>query len=256
MTSVYDINEKMKIIAPPELSESWDNDGVMFCNDMNTEVKGILICLDVTKKAIEKAKVVGANLIITHHPMIFRPLKNITGASYEKIKLLMEYGISVLSFHTRLDSAEKGVNTALADALCLCDVSPYGGQSGVCGRTGNLKEETDIESFVSIIKESLGVKSVRVGLCEKKKIKKVALVGGAGKDFIGEAQKLGCDAFITGEVPHNVFMESEERNMYIIEAGHYFTENKICESLKNTLCKLFPETPFTVLNNGSPYTEM
>ncbi len=256
MTSVYDINQKMKIIAPPELSESWDNDGVMFCNNINSEVKGVLICLDITKEAIEKAKAVGANLIITHHPMIFRPLKNITGANYDKIKLLMEYGISVLSFHTRLDSAEPGVNTALAEALGLCDIMPFGGQSGVCGRIGSLKEETEIESFVSIIKESLGVKSVRVGLCEKKKIKKVALVGGAGKEFIGEAHNLGCDVFITGEVPHNVFMESEERNMYIIEAGHYFTENKICESLKNTLRKHFPEIPFTVFNNGAPYKEM
>lgn len=256
MSTIYQINQKMNDVAPCELSEEWDNDGIMLCGNLNQNVTKALICLDVTKQAIQKAIEAGANLIITHHPMIFRPLKSLTGEAYEKISLLIKNGISVLSYHTRLDSAQNGVNFALAKSLGLCNITAYGGHDGLCGRMGELEKECTIEEFVALLKSTIGAKSIRVGLCDKMHIKTVALLGGAGKDFLNDACKAGCDVFVTGEVPHNIFMESAYRNVYIVEAGHYFTENKICDTLRETLKNSFHDVEFITYNNGAPYAEL
>lgn len=256
MTTIRDINSKLEMLAPACLGEAWDNDGIMLCGNLDKQVERVLVCLDVTTKAIENAKQTGVQLIISHHPLIFRPLKRIYGESFEKISQLIESDISVLSYHTRLDSAENGVNFALAKALGLCEISPYGGENGCSGRIGELESECSIKEFVKRLKDAIGAKCVRVGMCDKEAVKKVALLGGSGKDFVGDAQRCGCDVFVTGEVPHNVFLEARSRGIYIVEAGHYFTENQICQSLCQTLKACFEKVEFTVFDNGAPYEEM
>ena len=126
MTTVKEIDKYLTEISPKELSESWDNDGVMLCSSPEKKVRKVLVTLDATLDAINYAVEKGFDLVVTHHPFIFKKLSRITGFDYKKIELLVKNDLPVLSYHTRLDSAEGGVNDALAEAIGLCDVVGFG----------------------------------------------------------------------------------------------------------------------------------
>ena len=128
MTTVRDIDNLFSKVSPKELSESWDNDGVMICSRPDKEVKKVLVALDATSDVIDYAEKGGFDLVVSHHPFIFKKLSRITGFEYKKLETLIKNDISVLSYHTRLDSAEGGVNDALAQTLLLSDIHGFGGE--------------------------------------------------------------------------------------------------------------------------------
>lgn len=140
MITVKDVDTVLTAAAPRTLSESWDNDGVMLCANDHAPVKKILIMLEVTHAGAEYAAEHGYDLIVTHHPFIFKPLSRLTGDTFCLFDKLMRAGISVISYHTRMDSAEGGVNDCAAALLGLADVRPFGGENGCIGRVGNLPE--------------------------------------------------------------------------------------------------------------------
>ena len=259
MITVKEIDEILSQTAPRTLSEEWDNDGVMLCENPKKPVKKVLVMLEVTPDGITAAENGGYDLIVTHHPFIFRPFKRLTGGDYTNFKRLMQKNIAVLSYHTRLDSALGGVNDTAAELLGLSEVTPFGGENGQCGRIGSLPEPLTPEAFAAVLKETFGSTSVRASLFKTpgRKICRVAFVGGAGKSFFYDAYAAGADAFVTGEAAHNTFLDCKELDMCLFDLGHYFTENPVCERLKKLLSDAFgEELSVDTFDVQSPYISL
>ena len=241
MITVKDIDRILSAVAPVSLSESWDNDGVMLCADVNTPVKKVLVMLEVTDAGAVYAAEHGYNLIITHHPLIFKPLSRLTGGDFCLFGRLMRAGISVLSYHTRMDSAPGGVNDVAAQLLGLCDVQPFGGERGDAGRIGRLPAPLAPVAFAEKLKAVFGCPDVRASLfrSSEKEISHVAFLGGAGKSFFYDAYAAGADAFVTGEAAHNTFLDCTALDMCLFECGHYYTENHVCDRFVSLLADAF-----------------
>ena len=237
---------------PAELSAPWDNDGLMCSGDNEKEINKVLICLDVTDRVIDYAFDNGFDLIVSHHPMIFSPLKNINSASSvsRKVIKLIKSGISVMSFHTRLDSVSGGVNDALAEKLGVTATVPFGPQGEELGRVGMLKNDVSLTEFVDFVKVQLNC--LRVNFVKNSdKVHKVALLGGEGKDFLKSAVLTGADTFITGNVGYNNIITADEIGINIIEAGHFETENPVCEKLKDIISSMDSSLAIEIINSNS-----
>ena len=225
---------------PENLRCEWDNDGIMVCPDSNAEVKKVLLTLDVTEEIVDYAIDRGFDLIISHHPLIFRPLSSVTEESHvsRKVVKLIANAISVFSFHTRADRANGGVNDRLAEILGLTNTIPFG-EDGM-GRIGTLAEEYELEIFADAVKLALGADSIKVA-DGYNTVKRVAVLGGDGKDFVLDAFKMGADTYVSGRLSYNVMEEAADMGINLIEAGHYFTELPITEFFSEIIAKLDPD---------------
>ncbi len=226
--NVKELYEKISEKIPENLRMDWDNDGIMCCTDSTAQVRRVLVALDVTDEVVEYAIRDDFDLIISHHPLIFKPISAITDENHISRKLikLINSGISVFSFHTRADIVEGGVNDILADLVGLYSVERFG--EGGLGRIGELEEEFSLDDFASGVKLSLGVDSLRVA-DGYNTVKRVAVVGGDGKDFVKDAILAGADTYVSGRIGYNVMAEAAEMGINLIEAGHFFTEHPITE---------------------------
>ena len=213
---------------PASLSEPWDNDGRMVIPNGDAQVTGVLCALDCTGGAIARAKELGCNVILTHHPLIFKPLASLTETDSvdKRVLACVEGGIAVLSYHTRLDCLEGGVNDCLAKAIGLKNTIaflPY-------GRIGEVAEQS-FEQFADLVENALETKELAL-VKATPKVKKVALVSGSGKDEITDALKAGADTFVTGEVNHSCMLDCKELGLNLICATHYATERVVLPFLK------------------------
>ncbi len=227
------LNEKI----PPSLSCPWDNDGLMCCSDGKREVKRVLVTLDVTEAAIGYAKENGFDLIVSHHPMLFKGLKSVNGESYlgKKTVELLLAGISVMCFHTRLDAVEGGVNDTLCDLLGIENVEAFGDEG--IGRIGALPTPMSAEDFARLVKERLGAPAVFLGdaglpVC------RVAVLGGSGGDDIGAAREAGADTYLSGNLGYHDMTDAPEAGMNLLEAGHFFTEQPVTATLEEWLYEI------------------
>ena len=232
--TVKELYEKLEERIPASLSEEWDNDGLMCSADSSAEVKKALLTLDVTEEIVDFAIERSYDLIISHHPLIFRPVSHICEDNHvaRKIIKLINNGISVFSFHTRLDKVLGGVNDILASRLGLCDVEKFG--EGELGRVGNLPREMELDEFIDLVKSGLGIDSLRLANGYNV-VKRVALVGGDGKDFVNDAIKSGADTYLSGRISYNLMEEASELGINLIEAGHYHTEVPVLQFLAELL---------------------
>ena len=221
--TVKELYESLCEYIPEELCEGWDNDGIMCCPDSSSEVKSVLVTLDVTEEIVDYAIGRNFDLIISHHPLIFRPLGEITEENpiSRKIIKLISNNVSVFSFHTRADKVKGGVNDKLCELLGIADAVPFG--DGGLGRVGELVMECELDEFTDIIKTKLAAEGVRVS-DGYNAVKRVAVVGGDGKDFVTDAIAAGADTYLSGRISYNVMEEASERGINLIEAGHYYTE--------------------------------
>ena len=217
---LYDFLDKA---IPKSLSEEWDNDGLMCSPDSSEDVKRVLLTLDVTEEIVDYAIERSYDLIISHHPLIFRPVSKINENNNvsRKIIKLINNDISVFSFHTRADKVRGGVNDCLAKALGLQNVSPLGIDG--LGRIGELPSETEFDVFCDNVKLALGSDCV-ASSDGYNTVKRVALVGGDGKDYVKEAIACGADTYVSGRLSYNVMEEAAELGINLVEAGHYYTE--------------------------------
>lgn len=229
--TVKELYQYLNSRIPCELSCSWDNDGLMCCPQPERCVKRVLVTLDVTAEAVEEAIVGGYDLIVSHHPLIFKGLKSINGENHvaDKAIKLIQNGISVFSFHTRLDALNGGVNDCLAALLELEDVESFG-EEGI-GRIGTLKGELTAEELGSAVKELLGAEAVLVA-DGGRKCRRVALLGGEGGDDIGAAIASGADAYVSGRLGYHAMVDAPEMGISLIEAGHFYTEQPVCTVLR------------------------
>ena len=224
---------------PREKSCEWDNDGLMCSPDTSREVKRALLTLDVTDGALEYAKENGCDLIVSHHPFVFRALSSVTPDNYvaKKVISALTSGISVFSFHTRADCAEGGVNDILASQLGLCDTTPFG--EGGMGRVGTLKSAMPLSDFAERVKNALGCDAV--SYAGEGEVRRVAVLGGDGKDFIPDAIQTGADTFVSGSISYNAFLDAPEMGINIVEGGHFHTENGILSAFEEIVREHCPE---------------
>lgn len=223
--TINELSRYMNEKIPRELSCSWDNDGLMCCPDGNRDVKKALFTMDVTPEAIEHAIEGGYDVIISHHPLIFRGVKTVSGdlGIPARIIKLIKNDVSVMSYHTRFDAVDGGVNDALADLFELTDVEKVVCDGIELMRVGNLPEELDIEHFVAVVCAKLGCEHLNYGN-NSGKVKKLALVGGGGGSYIREAAASGADTYLSGEIGYHNLTDCKDYRINLIEAGHYFTE--------------------------------
>ncbi len=244
--TVKDIFGYINSIAPFEKQCEWDNSGFIVGN-ADDEVSKIGVVLDITTEAIKYAAENGINLIVSHHPVIFRGIKTVTAD--EPTYMLIKNGISAICAHTSLDIAKGGVNDALAETLGFENTEPLSDS----GETEMVRvaeiSPVSCEQLAELCADKLST-CVSVADCGKT-IKKVALCGGAGADFMHEAFKTGCDAYITGEAKHHEFLEAKSIGITLIAAGHFETENPVVAALAENIRNNF-DCEVKIIPQNSP----
>ena len=240
MAKVKDFYGYLNSIAPFETQEDWDNSG-MLVGDMDAEVKKVAVVLDITHEEIKKAKAIGADLIIRHHPVIFNPIKSVTRGSvpYE----LVASSINALCCHTPLDIANGGTNDSLAELLGI-EVTRT---EDPILRLGTV-EPTTAENLAGKIAKILNTK-VRYADAGRK-IEKIAICTGAGCSLIEAAGEI--DAFITGDASHHNFLDCIQAGITLIAAGHYETEIVVVPVLVKKLQAQFPDIEIIDIKQENP----
>ena len=241
MTTVAEILKFVETLAPRAMKMEWDNVGLL-CGSKNTEVTKVLVALDPFEAVCHEAAKIGAQLIVTHHPLIFRPQKAVTDETSigRSIMFLCREGISAINAHTNLDQVPGGVNDVLAAKLGLQNVEILNPVDGVgLLRCGNVAEQS-LENFLSAVKDNLHCDGLRyVG--SGKPVRKVAVGGGACAGEMGDALAAGCDTFVTSDIKYNQFWDAKDLGLNLIDAGHFHTENPVVTVLAEKIAAAFPE---------------
>ena len=241
MTTVSDILKFVETLAPRAMKMEWDNVGLL-CGSKNTEVTKVLVALDPFVGVCHEAAETGAQLIVTHHPLIFRPQKAVTDETSigRSIMFLCRNGISAINAHTNLDQVSGGVNDVLAEKLGLQNIqiiNPVDGYGLLrCGDVG----QQPLETFLATVKEKLGCDGLRY-VNSSNPVCKVAVGGGSCADEMMEAFAAGCDTFVTADIKYNQFWDAYDIGMNLIDAGHFYTENPVVAVLAEKIAAAFPE---------------
>ena len=246
MATVKDILEFVESIAPVYMKEDWDNVGLN-CGHEDQEVSKILVALDPFAHVCAEAKEIGAQLLLTHHALVWE--KGFITDQTEQGKntlFLIENKISHINAHTNLDCAPGGVNDILADMLGLENIrviDPQGaddqGREYGLLRCGTVKEQS-VSEFLYQVKSALGCKGLKY-VDSGKPVHKVAVGGGACAGFMKQAAAAGCDTFVTADTRYNQFWDAKATGINLIDAGHFHTENPVCAYLADQLQQAFPE---------------
>ncbi len=235
---IKEILNYIETFAPLDSAMEFDNVGLLIGSE-NTEVKKAVVALDITEGVIDEAVENGAGLIISHHPVIFSPLKSIDENSI--VYRLINNGIAALCLHTNLDlSPEFGVNTCLAEAVGVKNAAFVEGE---CLYIGELDTEISCKEFAENVKNALGCKGLRYTLPDKT-VKKVAICSGSGGDLAPLAEKNGADVLLTGEIKHHDILEANRIGIAIIDAGHFKTEDIVITPFTEKLNENFPDVEF------------
>lgn len=234
--TVQTVADAMNRWAPRRLAEEWDNPGLLV-GDPAATVKKIFVCLDVLDEKISRAIELDAQLIVAHHPLIFRPIKNVRFdlPLGKKLERLIKSNVAVFAAHTNLDSAAGGVNDVLARRIGLVDVKMIGDEEISMGRLGTLEKPLTAVDFACRVKEALDADNVRLICAGDFMISKVGVCGGAGAEFIQKAKFFGAQAFVTGDVKYHDAQAAVESGIHVVDAGHFATEYPIVHELATYL---------------------
>lgn len=243
MTTVSEIYKFIDKIAPFNTAMDFDNVGLLV-EGSEIEVRNAVVSLDITPSTIRQAKDLGAQLIISHHPVIFKPLKRL---GYNDIVfLLAKENISAICAHTNLDMAKGGVNDCLAERLKLKNIRVLDFYNNTpCALIGDLPETLSPIDFANFVKSALNCNGLRI-IEGRNPIKNVALCSGAGGASLLSAINVGADAFLTGEIKHHEILAANQYGISLIEARHFHTENVVVEPLAKRLRNSFPDVNFYV----------
>ena len=252
VAAVRDIFQFVDSIAPFETQEGFDNAGFLV-GRAGGQVSKILVSLDITEQVVEEAAELGAQLIVSHHPVIFGGVQAVTDQTVTGRVLLglAEKGIAAICAHTNLDAVEGGVNDALALRLGLTGIGQLK-QSGVdgqgrpygIGRVGYVTEQP-LYDFAMGVKRLLGANGLRL-VDGGKPAHKVAVGGGACAGMLEDVLAQGCDTFVTSDVKYNHFLDAKAQGLNLIDAGHFPTENVVCPTLRDWLAQRFPQVSVIV----------
>ena len=240
MVTVADILKFVETVAPPYMKEDWDNVGLN-CGHMDRPVTKILVALDPFPHVCREAKEIGADLLVTHHALIWKP-GFITDANAQgrNTLFLIENGIAHINAHTNLDQAPGGVNDVLAAKLGLENVEIVNPQNGIgLMRCGDVAAQT-LENFLATVKEQLDCDGLRY-VDGGKPVRKVAVGGGSCASGMWEVLAAGCDTFVTADIKYNQFWDAQDLGINLIDAGHFHTENPVVAVLADKIAAAFPE---------------
>ena len=243
---IRQVLDALEQFAPLPLQESWDNAGLQL-GLTEADVSGALLCLDVNEKIVDEAIRKGCNLIVSHHPLLFRGLKQISGADYVQrcvIKALKN-DVVVVSMHTNMDNALGGVNWKIAERLGLQNSRFFAqktidGVEAGSGVIGELPSEMAADDFVLLLKRQFDVECAQCNELLRRPIRKVAICGGAGDFLLDDALRQGADAFITGEMHYHQYFGYEQR-LQICVIGHYQSEQYTAEIFRDIINKECPD---------------
>ncbi len=245
MVTVKEIYDFLAAYAPPERKMDFDNVGLL-AGWESRPVTRVLVALDITTQVIDEAARIGAELIVSHHPMFFE-LKRVTDTDKNGVKALklIENGISAICMHTNLDGAQRGVNFALANAIGMTDPqlltvdgvdstgTPYS-----YGRVGHLEAPVPIETFLAHLKKALNSNGLRYHDAGRP-VYYVGAVGGSGGSDLEAAVAMGCDTFVTADVKYDVFLDAKYYGVNLIDADHFCTENTVVPVLREAISQAF-----------------
>ena len=243
--TVKDILDCITEIAPLHWQESYDNAGLQV-GDLNAEARKALICLDITEEIVDEAVAKDCNLIISHHPLIFKGLKHLTPETYieRAVMKAIKHDIAMISMHTNLDNSYLGVSRVLADKLGLknlhilqpseCEPELCG--AGMVGELDNPMEEVD---FLQLVAKAIGSPCLRHSALTGRKIQKVALCGGSGSPFMAEALYQKADVYLTADIKYHDFFVPEG-NILLVDGGHFETEQFTKELINEVITKKIP----------------
>lgn len=241
MVTVQHFCQYLDTIAPRRLAEEWDNVGLLI-GDRNRPVANVMTCLTITPESVEEAISNDAQLIVTHHPLPFRPLTRITADNATGMMLLklIEHQIAVYSPHTSFDSATEGINQRLAEGLGIVDSVPLepieGDPDGLgSGRFGKLVAPVELRHFIEIVKKFLHLNGLHYVGPHNQRITKVALACGSAGQFLRPALRAGCDCLVTGETNFHTCLEAKASEAVLILPGHYASERFAIEVLATLL---------------------
>lgn len=249
MITVSELYKELDRAIPSSLSCEWDNDGLMCCPNPKRPVKKALLALDITENIVERAIREGFDVILSHHPLVFRPIPSLTTENPVPRKLirLVENGISAMSFHTRFDALCGGVNDALAATLGIKNTIPFGNEGEQMGRIGDT-ESCSLADFAGKVKTALNAPVVLAS--GNRPVSRVALLGGSGDDFISAAKKAGADTYVSGDLAYHHLTDAPEAGLNLIAAGHYYTENPSLPYLAALVKKVDSNIEITLAESG------
>ena len=238
MILIRDVFSELCRIAPLELQMDFDNAGFQLGYG-DREVTHVLLALDLTDEVAREAKALGAELVVTHHPLIFSPLRSVTDADplQRRVLWMIENGIGLICMHTNLDIAEGGVNDVL---IRLLGAEPAGVlDDDGCGRIGTLPAPVSLEDFLLRCRERLHAEGLRY-CTGSGAVSRLAVMGGAGAGSLEAVVRAGCDTYVTADVKYHQFQRAAELGLNLIDAGHFHTENPVVPVLARRLAERFP----------------
>ena len=252
---IYQVVDALEHYAPLPLQEGYDNAGLQVGLTEAVEMSGALLCLDVTEAVVDEAIRKGCNLIVSHHPLIFRKLARISDENYVQrtVRKAIKNDIAIVSMHTNMDAAKGGVNFKIAEKLGLRNLRFFGGEKeidgvkGGEGVIGEITDETDAlhadgiaaDDLVLMLRERFQAECVQCNQLLRRPIRKVALCGGAGSFLLDAAIAAGADAFITGEMHYHEFF-GHEQEIQICVIGHYQSEQFTSEIFRSIITEKCP----------------
>ena len=242
MLSCQVVMNALERIAPRHLAEDWDNTGLLV-GSYAQKVERILVALDVDDTVVAEAIERSADMIVAHHPAIFRGMKQLRTdlPLGRRLAALLTHGVAVAAAHTNLDITRGGVNDVLAARLGLEKLSTFitteqaDGSAESLGRIGTLPAPMCIEDFAHSVCKRLGVSHVRLVRAADRPVRRVAVCGGAGAEFIDDAVRRGADVYVTGDVKYHDAQRAVEQGMHLIDAGHFGTEHPVLPVLADLL---------------------
>lgn len=244
---------------PAAVAEDWDNVGLLTGDD-ESEVKHVFLALDLTEAVLDEAIQAGADMIVTHHPMIFSGIKKINNHSFtgRKILTLIQKGIVYYAMHTNYDvlgMADLSAGyTKMHDTTVLSVTEEREGEVQGFGRVGKLPREMTLREYAQLVKESLKLNDVKVYGNLDSMVKCVAVCTGSGKSMIKDVIKAGADVYVTGDIDHHTGIDTVAQGLALIDAGHYGTEYIFMDAMKKELTQAFPELKISCAEVKSPYT--
>ncbi len=262
MVRLSKIMEELELVAPSSAKYPWDNVGLLV-GDEAQRISRVFVCLDITSENAARAAELGADLIISHHPLIFEPLKGITENTVTGgiVRTLIQNNISAFCMHTSFDVADGGMNDLLAARLGLENVRKFttdecigedGEPIGGIGRVGVLPRPVALSEFLMHIKTALGSCALKFCGNTNETVQTVALCSGSGGSEMYAAYHSGADVFVTADLKHDHGRIAREIGLNIVDAGHFETENIICDFLAELFANRFPELE-VIKSSAQPY---
>lgn len=256
--TIGDVMSVLEAVAPPHLQESYDNSGLLV-GDPNAPLRGVLFCLDSTEAIVQEAVSLGCNLVVAHHPIVFRGLKRLNGATYieRTVMQAIRQDVAIYAIHTNLDNVyRQGVNSKIAEKIGLAETrilapKPSDFEIGA-GLLGYLPQPMDEADFIQHLKKALKTNMVRHTALRGKPVRKVTVCGGAGSFLLSEALRAKADAFVTADFKYHEFFDAEGK-LVIADVGHYESEQFTIELLRDIVREKFPTFALHLTNlNTNP----